>query len=343
MLRLLKRAAGVLFGVGTAWAQQAVDYESFEDGVPDYFTATRSHSLAISQRHSKQGTRSLLWDWLSGEALVIRHGIGDLSRAGGLGQRNRPSFAVWVYVEEPIPDALVFEFREGENVAGSFRFPLAFTGWRQGRPFYHDFPVGSPTEKVDNIRVAAPGSAPGGTVFLDLIKHNTLTCPARAIIPEKEAQWRRPVPDERRYPMPERVAEAELSGIRALLGRDEGPGVDEARVKALCDRVEALGIVQDGHGVRGGPGIDRHLQYCCEFGELGAKDQNYWPDEHGPEWPPGIQAPGAVSALVTYEVAAAYRASRDSEQRRRLAEAFLLVEDHLYDQGMQAKAGFHWN
>ena len=342
MLPLLKRIAHLLFGVGTAWAQPAADYESFEEGVPDHFKATRSQSLTISQRHSKQGAHSLRWDWLRGEELVIRRGIGDLTRAGGLGQRNRPSFAVWVYAEEPMPDALVFEFREGEEVTGSFRFPLAFTGWRQGRPFYHEFSDGSPTDKVDNIRVVAPGSAESGTVYLDLIKYNTLTYPARAIIPEKEAQWQRPVPDEKRYPEPERVTEAELSGIRGLLGSDEGPGVDEARVKALCDRVEALGIVQDAHGVRGGPGIDRLLQYCCEFGELGATSQNYWPDEHGPEWPPGVQAPGVVSRLA-HEVAVAYRASRDTEQRRRLSEAFLLVEAHLYDQGMQAAAGFHWN
>ena len=128
MLPLLKRIAHLLFGVGTAWAQPAADYESFEEGVPDHFKATRSQSLTISQRHSKQGTHSLRWDWLRGEELVIRHGIGDLTRTGGLGQRNRPSFAVWVYAEEPMPDALVFEFREGEEVTGSFRFPLAFTG-----------------------------------------------------------------------------------------------------------------------------------------------------------------------------------------------------------------------
>ena len=121
----------------------------------------------------------------------------------------------------------------------------------------------------------------------------------------------------------------------------EGPGIDEARVNDLCERVKALGIVRDEHGVRGGPGIDRHYQYCCEFGEHGARSQDYWPDEHGPGWL-GMQTPGDMSSLA-YQVAAAYRASHDAEQRRRLAEAFLLMEDHLYDQGMQAGAGFHWN
>ncbi len=61
---------------------------------------------------------------------MIRHGIGDLSRRGGLGKSQRPAFSVWVYMEQPLAGALVFEFREGQQVTGSFRFPLEFTGWR---------------------------------------------------------------------------------------------------------------------------------------------------------------------------------------------------------------------
>lgn len=339
MRRSLVAFACAVSVCAAAWGEQA-EYESFEDGVPAYFATTRAESLGLSPWHSKQGKNSLRWDWRQGEELVIRHGIGDLSRRGGIGRGDRPSFAVWVYVEQPMTGALVFEFREGTKVTGFFRFPLEFTGWRQGRPSYGDFPSGKVTAKVDNIRIAAPGSVAKGTVFLDLIKYNTLSH-GFAIIPEKEAQWRRPVPDERRFPKPDRATEAELAGIRKLLGSDDGPGIDEARVKDLCDRVNALGIVRDEHGIRGGPSIDRHYQYCCEFGEHGAKDQDYWPDEHGPGWL-GIQDPTAVTSLG-YEVAAAYRASRDAEQRRRLAEAFLLIEDHLYDQGMQAAAGFHWN
>lgn len=320
---------------------QQPEYESFEEGVPSYFMATRAGSLSVSPRHSKQGRQSLRWDWSQGEELVIRRGIGDPSRAGGLSNANRASFAVWVYVEEPIPDALVFEFREGAQVTGSFRFPLEFTGWRQGRPVYRTFPAGQPTAQVDNVRIAAPRRVARGTVFLDFLKYNTLTYPGRAIDPEKESQWRRPVPDERRFPRPARVTAAELAGIRTLLGPDEGPGISQGRVSQLWAQVRALGIVRDEHGVRGGPGIDRHYQYCSKAGEHGVAEGSYWPDEHGPGWL-GMQTPGPLSALA-YQLAGAYRASRDAEQRQRLAEAFLLLEDHLYDQGMQAASGFHWH
>jgi len=239
-------------------------------------------------------------------------------------------------MEEPLSGALVFEFREGEQVSGFFRFPLEFTGWRQGRPYYHDFPNGQPTSEVDNIRIAAPTELAGGTVFVDFIKYNTLTY-GNSVIPEKEAQWRPPVPDEGRFPKPERVTEAELAGIRKLLGPDEGPGIDEARVNALCEQVEALGIVRDEHGVRG-PGLDGGQYYVAAPGEHGFKDVRYWQDEHGPDGP-DLRSPASMSALA-YQVARAYRDSNDAQQRGRLAEAFLLIADYLHDQGFQAGSGF---
>lgn len=336
--RMFMVFACVLPAGAMAWGQQGEYYESFEDGVPAYFAATRPESLGLNPWHSKQGKNSLRWDWSKGEELVIHHDIGDVARTGGY--RCRASFAVWVYMEEPIADAMVIEFREGEEVTGSFRFPLEFTGWRQGRPYYHDFPNGKPTAEVDSIRIVAPTQVVSGTVFLDFIKYNTLTYGSNSVIPEKVAQWHRPMPDERRFPKPERVTEAELAGVRKLLGPAEGPGIAEARVKDLCDKVKALGIVRDEHGVRG-PGIDAHYQYLSAPGEFGFRDVEYFLDEHGPK-SFGMQIPKSMSYLA-YQVASAYRASNDAEQRRRLAEAFLLVADHLHDQAMQAGSGFRWH
>ncbi|MBM4082990.1 MAG: hypothetical protein FJ278_25000, partial [Planctomycetes bacterium] len=160
---------------------------------------------------------------------------------------------------------------------------------------------------VDNIRIAAPTNAAKGTVFLDRIEYNTLTDYRMQVIPEQAAQWRHPVLDERRFPKPEAVSEAERAGIRALLGPDAGAGTSETRVRELCEQVKALGIVRDEHGVRG----------------------------------PTFESPAAMANLAL-QVAHTYRASREPAQRRQLAEAFLTVEDHLFDQGMQAGSGFVW-
>jgi chondroitin-sulfate-ABC endolyase/exolyase len=330
--------AFVLAACTRAWGEQGTYYESFEDGVPETFIPTRSESLGLCPWHYKQGSNSLRWEWRRGEDLVIHHGIGDVARTGGFGARA--GFSVWLYVEAPVPDALIFEFREGETVTGFFRFPLDFTGWKQARPHYSEFPHGKPTAEVDNIRIAAPNEVAEGTVFLDFLKYNTLTHGNNSVDPEKVAQWRSPVPDEGRFPRPERVTEEELSGIRNLLGPDEGEGIEQARVEELCERVAALGIVRDEHGVRG-PGIDAYYQFYPSAEEQAALGSGYWSDEHGPDWM-GMQDPKTMSAIA-YEVAGAYRASKDGDQRSRLAEAFFLIADHLHDQALQAGSGFKWN
>ena len=297
-----------LLGSDAAWSQR-VQYESFEDGVPACFISARPGCVSISPWHSKHGRNSLRWEWSEGENLIIRHGIGDVSRVGGF--LCKASFVVWIYVEEPISGALVLEFREKEKTTGSFPFPLKFSGWRQARRvFYDEFPSGKPTAKVDNIRVCSPPNVAKGTVFLDFIGYNALTYYSASIIPEKVAQRRRPVPDARQFPKPKFVTEAELAGIRKLGGAtiEKRPGITNRQVSDLCSKVHALGIVRDEHGVRG-PGLDARTYYCSAVGEFGGKDVRHWPDEHGPDGPP-MQNPAPMNLLAT-QVAQAYRASND--------------------------------
>jgi chondroitin-sulfate-ABC endolyase/exolyase len=343
MTRITAIGIGVTFVVATCTTvlgQEAGYYDSFEQGIPNYFVASRADSLSVSPEHYKHGVSSLRWDWQAGEELVIRHGIGDLTRRSGMGAR--PCFSVWLYMEEPMAGELIFEFREGDTATGSFRFPLQFTGWRQGRPYYHAFPHGQPTPEVDNIRIMAPADIPQGTVFIDFIKYNTLTYGGNIVVPERTMQWQRPELDQQRFPRPDVVTDEQLAGIRKLMGSDEGTGVEQASVDQLCEQVEELGIVRGEYGTRG-PGIDAHLQFFPSLHEaaaLGLKT-SYWSDEHGLGWE-DMQAPGAMSALAL-KVATAYRASNDTEQRQRLAEAYLLLADHLYDQALQAGSGFQWN
>ena len=100
-------------------------------------------------------------------------------------------------------------------------------------------------------------------------------------------------------------------------------------MNGLCEKVAALGIVRDEHGIRG-PGVDGGSYYCSGVGEFGGKDVKHWPDELGPK---GRAFRAGTHGRLAAEVAKVYRASNDAEQRRRLAEAFLLVADHLQDQG----------
>jgi len=309
---------------------QPPGYESFENGRPAYFTTPRTGSLSVTPWHNKHGKNSLRWEWLKGEDLIIRHDIGDVSRARGF--LNRAAFGIWIYLEKPLPGALLFEFREGEKVTGSFRFPMKFTGWTQARLHYDDFPNGSPTSKVDNIRIGAPKDVAKGVVYLDSIGYNLLTYPSSSIDPEKVRQL--PLLDETRFPKLTRVTEAELEGLRKLKGPAPKPqpttGIPEAKVNELFDAIKKAGIVRDEHGVHG-PGLDSRSYYSAAPGEYGGKDVKYWQDEYGPNGL-ALATPAPFNALAS-QIAKTYQASNDEQQRRRLTDAFLLVADFIQDQG----------
>ena len=173
MKRAFVVSACMLPACAMAWGQEA-EYESFEDGVPAYFAATRAESLSLSPWHSKQGKNSLRWDWSAGEELVIRHGIGDVARLGGLQQQQGQLRRVGVHGRADLRCAGLRVPRR----RGSHRLlpvPAGVHRLAAGASFLHGFPSGKPTAKVDNIRIAAPSKAAKGTVFLDFIKYNTLT------------------------------------------------------------------------------------------------------------------------------------------------------------------------
>ena len=336
--RVARLAASLIFAAHLLLGARAVAapppiYESFENGLPSYFTSPRAGSLSISSLRNHHGKHSLRWEWSKGEEIVIRHGIGDVSRTGGF--LNKASFAIWMYLEQPAPGELLFEFREAGKVTGSFRFPMQFTGWRQARLHYDAFPSGQPTSQVDNIRISAPSEVPRGVAYFDYLGFNLLSYPSASIDPAKLIPRQgRPYLDDQQFPKITRVTEAELEGLRKLKGADpkprKVPGLPDARVNELCDKVRATGISRDEHGVHG-PGLDGRTYYCAAPGEYGGKDVRFWPDEHGPD---GVTMANAkpVTELAT-QIAQAYHASNDERQRSRLAEAFLLVADFLQDQG----------
>ncbi len=325
-----------LAGRAASMGVHGTDYDSFEQGVPTHFTATRPESLSVTPWHYRHGTNSLRWDWNKGEALVVHHDIGDPTRTGGF--LNRAAFVVWVHMENPVPDALLFTFWAGDRVTGSFRFPLQFRGWRQARLFYDTFPKGRPTADVDSIRIEAPVAVQRGTTFFDVFRYNTLVYYSASINPEEVAGRHRRVPDEERFPRPARVTDEERAALRrlrgdAMDGRAAGPGIKDMQVSELMANVAALGIARDEHGVRG-PSLVRSGFYYAAPGEYGAEDIKIWPDEYGPA---GIEigqpSPDPVIRLAD-KVATAYRESQDDRQRANLLDIFAQLSAYLLDEGL---------
>ena len=304
--------------------------DSFERGVPPHWRASREGALAASPLHSKHGSQSLRWDWQAGDELETRCRLGDIRREGGYGgSYSKATFGVWLCNEKASDGRLRFQFRTGRTTTAHFDFPLNFTGWRRAHLRYSWRPQfnGKVSPDTDRIVIVAPGEGAGGPVFLDLVVYNGLMDYRLQHVPTAEP-WLRAAPDAARFPLPQSVAPEDVAGIdriggffdRSLAG---APEVGDVRMAALQERVDALGVVRDDAGIRGLPVVaPRSLEFY-----------------DGVE---GVQLPTGVAELML-DLARAWHGNASAAQRERIEAWYMLLADHLYDQGMRPGAGFPWN
>ena len=319
----------MLLTAGVAFAQDSASapmYESFEAGVPQEWSATRPDSLGISDAHFKHGTRSLRWEWRAGEEITVSHGIGDVRRTGGYGGYHKAAFAIWLYCEEPAEGAVDVRFEAPDAEPGLFRFPLGFTGWRRAVLHYrwdNEF-EGTVPENTDTIRIVAP-EAGQGTLFVDLVVYNGIADYRQASIPEREFAWQPVSADEVRLaaPKPEALTpeiEAGLEKVAAAVDPWTLVGDIDERMVEHRAAFEVQRVVHDERGVRGVPVVMLPGLY----------------ESAGVPDPPAT--PQVISDAMR-QMAFTYHASTDDAQRAQLVEWYLLLSDHLADQGLVAGSG----
>ncbi len=323
-------AASLLLATA-AWSQEAM-YDSFEDGVPEYWSATRPDSLSLSDLHAKHGTRSLRWDWRADEALEIRHGVGDVRRTGGYGGYHKATFAIWLYCAEPVDGAAVVQFLAGDEVGGQFDFPLGFSGWRRAALHYRwgeEF-TGTVSPDTDTIRILAPEDAPQGTLFIDLVVYNGLLDYRLACIPVQAFAWRPVDPEQARPPVrrPETLTDDQRAAVEALAAslypNTEPQGVlTPERMAELGEQFAAFGIERRDGAITGLPLAPHPDMY----------------ESAGVPDPP--QTPSALAQFMR-EIAALYHWTGDGAQKQQIAEWYLAAADHLHDQGFAAGSGNSW-
>jgi len=107
---------------------------------------TSGGTLSLSDAHYKVGKQSIRWDW-QGKASIL---IGDSCFANAAAD-DHSCFAVWIYNEMPINDALIFNFEANQKTACSFRFNLNFSGWRTAWVMYHRDMQGKPIKRCSNF------------------------------------------------------------------------------------------------------------------------------------------------------------------------------------------------
>lgn len=162
--------------VATGSAAGAPEIESFEEALPPGIHAEQG-KVTISDSDCQDGRRSLRWDFVPGDRLVIPTGeLGSISVWTGYGGYSRSAFEVRVRTLVA-PGALRVRFVAGEATAAWFEIPLVFAGWQ--RVCYH-YTWNSRLQEVhpkelaatDRIVIDAPQEGDGGTLFLDSLCFN---------------------------------------------------------------------------------------------------------------------------------------------------------------------------
>jgi chondroitin-sulfate-ABC endolyase/exolyase len=137
--------------------------------------------VSLSDRHFLGGSRSLRWDFSAGETLEIAYPewyLTDLEASKKFGTEARTILTFNVYSEKALPEsALRVEFgrqKVKESDCG-FTFHLNFTGWRTAWVVYSRDMTGTPRKDMDLIRIVAPANVPSGTLYFDNIIPSTIS------------------------------------------------------------------------------------------------------------------------------------------------------------------------
>lgn len=152
-----------------------------ENTLPTNYRVAKG-TFSFSDRHYKLGQKSLRWDWVAGDTIII-----DLTPAQEAyilprlisGQTHY--FETWIYNETAAKDTFALKFYNWQgNPQFSFQFNVNYTGWRRLLRSYRAnmimmYPsfqtrVGEAQWNVDKILFLAPLTG-SGTIYIDDINY----------------------------------------------------------------------------------------------------------------------------------------------------------------------------
>jgi chondroitin-sulfate-ABC endolyase/exolyase len=146
-------------------------FMEFEAGVmPEGITAEKSE-VALDTRRRIRGNQSLKWEWKPGATLRIDRTVEcrpELNRREE-GFRKTRCFKFWIYNEEPLQgNQLKIVFGDAKGEPCSFLYNLDFSGWRSAWVSYERDMQGIPDRDLSFIRFEAPSEGEGAFWIDDL-------------------------------------------------------------------------------------------------------------------------------------------------------------------------------
>ncbi|MDF7823691.1 chondroitinase family polysaccharide lyase [Pontiellaceae bacterium B12227] len=336
----------ILFSIGVLASAGAVAGElflEFEDAAVPEGIAAKQSTVSVDTVRRFRGEQSLKWDWQSGAVLQIDRTVEcrpELNRREEGFQKTR-TFKFWIYNEVPMPGKqlnIVFGDEQGEPC--SFPYNLDFSGWRSAWVSYERDMVGAPDRDLSFIRFEAPAEG-AGTFWIDDLAPS-LSIDIRWQAPDHQVPFvNAGLQDLLLAPphTPNILIDAEVRplGVGFELTEDHRAAFREIESKlratyppvkksaeALITNFNSYRIVKDEAGVIRGDFLPHLSSKAHKEG---------FPKRYQPE----IMALSKMHDFRSYtelmlDMARLYQV----EQTDELKSAFLLMGEHLLDQGWQA-------
>ena len=312
-----------------------------ETAVPAQFSTTRDSTMTMSNTVHHVGNASLRWEYRSRATLEVRAPLMLKPPSGGNGADIGAAvntLAFWIYQPEASTGTLRIEVGRGKKSDAWCDLHLDFTGWRTAWIRYQDM-KGKPQRDMDTLRFVAPPRA--GTLYLDYLLVNS---PVRSNYPTRDRQVPFVNPgnatDANEHwldllwfsslnasplstPTPTAAQLTDLVAVERAYTTAVGSTVTvtSSSVDTMAAAVDALGVPAAGSRGGGGRAIIGYQNAI---------------------WPAAISADLAVLApetpLQTYAnqmfaVASAYTSTAEASLQGRLADLYVRMLRHLWDQG----------
>lgn len=318
-----------------------------EGAVPREWRANES-KLSISKTHFKTGDQSVLWKWKKPNSSLQ---ITDTAFAS-VAKNPRSTFVIWIYNENPVEDRLLFEFEKEGVRACSFTFNLNFKGWRTAWVMYQRDMEGNPVAGMDQLTIRAPASVKSGSLYFDQVLYNTSINPRSPMRDEQvpfvnihsdkaaNAHWTALYQFSHTphyLPLPKEVTHKDVADLDTIRHRYRNIISSGAKFgKAQLDDIEKE---FDSWNIR------RHNQFITGKSVYSVNDVELFPETANKSLKNDPAIIGFKKyTIATYSelmlnVAAAYTVTKDRHRRKRLADIFMDMLDHLEDQGWSAGSG----
>lgn len=313
-----------------AFSLSAQNYLGLEGQVPSNWSASNS-TLAISSAHYKMGSQSVKWTWTPSGQITINNPSG-LAQAC---QAYKGGMMLWIYNEAAKDADLKFEYMNSNGaVQYYFTYHLDFTGWRACWIRFDEDMFGSKSDQnLTRMRITAPATSTGGTLYFDRMKfpstriNDRVTPDAQLpyINPDMNANhwaalWHWQSTYQYQVDLPATVTAEQTTAFNEIRNRITaliaGSAPTSARVSAIRTEFAALHISRNGDNITGNAFVAAD-EYVSSNNDKRLKE---------------------LDALI-YDMAKAWYHNRETG----FDQQFIDLLDWLYDQGLTVGSGMGTN